>query len=86
MKYHYSGTQTLSFDGVLLSPGLNVFSKEHHAKISEHPKFVAMKKEGVIVEAEQVSQKKAEAMVESGEATIPSEAVEADVKVSKKKK
>lgn len=85
MKYLYEGTQTLSFDGVLLSPGLNVLSPEHNEKISAHPKFIAMKKEGIVKDVVKASQKEAEALVQSEEAVIPSEAVETDVKIKKKK-
>jgi hypothetical protein len=86
MKIYYEGTQTLSFEGVLMSPGLNQYSKEHAEKLNLHPKFVAMKKEGVVKDVETMTQKQAAKAVESGEATIPAEAVEADVKVAKKKK
>lgn len=85
MKYHYEGTNPLSFDGILLMPGLNNLSKEHNEKLSAHPKFIAMKKAGIVSDVVNMSQAKAEKLVESGEATIPTEAVKAEVKLSKKK-
>lgn len=76
MKVSYSGQQTLSFDGILLTPGTHDMPEAHVEKLKAHPKAQAMEKEGMIVfgakpsasaEAEVVSEEKSD---ESGEGVI----------------
>lgn len=86
MKVKYTGQQTLSFDGILLTPGIHEMPEAHVEKLKAHPKAVAMEKEGMIefgAKSESVEEKVAGSSEEKSEEQ--SEGVVAKVFKGKKK-
>lgn len=88
MKVSYSGQQTLSFDGILLTPGIHDMPEAHVEKLKAHPKAQAMAKEGMIEYIEKKMSAEAEAKAEEvseGKTDESGEGVIAKVFKSKKK-